>query len=670
MGSRHSCLAPEANIGVQNGLQQKLGIAIMKQLSLSYSHLSAEDPIEELHLTNRPLNALKGAGIWTVGELFDFIKSDNLNRIRALGAKSINEIQSKLAQVKFQNNSKVEDITQKNDIPRRVVKWQLQLVSKQLSRGLLHEDVKIAGKSIREWGAETEKRVSNQTYEVLSTILGTSINICEEIEYFLSYFPGQSAMTILVFRYGFESKTLEQTGVEIGITRERVRQLENEIKNTTISISNLKSRPILLRMQSALLIARDLELDITYENWTQRIRTSGLVGDWTSQDFADMDAIEVMIAISKLATECKIPWLRIPENLQYAMQLAISGTPGIPAKIPYVLKTLSEKVRKLIDRHVRFSGGVYAKWLSQELGMELERVSDILQALEYTSLLDGWYIPKVRCSPFEITRDEVFHRCMCKMLQYCGQLSIDDICAGIRHGISRSGFSEPEYLASKDVDRSRSMFPVPPPDVMAEILRINGYQCQDELYSWDGEIDEKLSTGETIIMNCLDNIGPVLHHSELADAFTESDLSFPSMHPTLNRSPLFQGFDRGLYKLRGKEVTNEEIERAKAAGERHSLDLEEEYDTNGNIILSITVGSTAVRSGIIYSEQIRDLSGDWPCYVNGVNAGELIATENEFRHLREPFELLNCKLGNRLKFTFNMWKRTVVIELTEANAQA
>ena len=66
------------------------------------------------------------------------------------------------------------------------------------------------------------------------------------------------------------------------------------------------------------------------------------------------------------------------------------------------------------------------------------------------------------------------------------------------------------------------MFPVPPPDVMTEILRIYGYLCQDELYYWDGEIDEKLSTGETIITNCLKEIGPVVHHSELALAFTET----------------------------------------------------------------------------------------------------------------------------------------------------
>ena len=86
-------------------------------------------------------------------------------------------------------------------------------------------------------------------------------------------------------------------------------------------------------------------------------------------------------------------------------------------------------------------------------------------------------------------------------------------------------------------------------------------------------------------------------------------------------------------------------------------------------MLSITLGSVAVGSGTIYCEQFRDLSGNWPCHVNGQDAGELIATENEFRHLRKFFELLNCKPGDRLKFIFNMWKRTVAIELAGTNVQ-
>ena len=678
-----------AQLKISEGV--RIGAHTDKTINQNYFLLSRNDAIEALNLTAHSFSALVRADVRTIENLLEFVEFGNLQSLRELGINCILEIANILPRIKFSDSpeaaswapsdvwrllvakilrdSEVEIIAGREEIPKRVVEWQLQLVSKQLSRGLLHEDAEIAGKSIGEWIKAVETTESNQAYQVLSTILSGSMNICEEIEHFLGYLPGQSTMTILLFRYGLKFKTLEQTGVEIGITRERARQLEKNIKNKTISISNLKNRPILLRMQSALLIARDLGLNITYENWTQRIRSSGLVGDWTSLHFADTDAIEATIAISKLATECKIPWLRIPENLQYVVQLAVSGTPSIPARIQYARENLPAKVKRLIDRHARFSGGVYAKWLSQELGMELERLTDILQVLEYVSLSEGWYIPKLQRSSFEITRDDVFHRCMHKMLQYCAQLNIEDICAGIRHGISRSGYSEPEYLATQKVAQPRSMFPVPPPDVMVEILKIYGYQCKDGLYYWDGEIDQKLSAGESVIMNCLEVVGPVLHHSELVLALTESDLSLPTLHATLNSSPLFDKINSGLYKLRGKEVTSQDIERAKSAAEPQSLQPAIEYHASGNITVSFTLSAIALAAGTVFCDEFPNLSGNWPCHVNGQKAGELTATENEFRHLRKSFELLNCKPGDRLALIFNMWNRTVEIELTGENAQ-
>ena len=647
-----------------------------------------EDPIEKMNLSKHSLNAFKHIGIRTVGDALHLIKSIRLKTIRDIGAKCILEIMEILSQgkifydsearwlssrmwkgltVKILNDAEIEIKRRKDEIPNRVVRWQSELVGKQLSKGLLHEDVIIAERSIKEWLSETKTIENNHVYEVLATILGSSLNICEEIEFFLNQIPGQYRMTILLSAYGFETKTLAQTGEELGVSRERVRQLRNELKNKATSLSNLKASHALLRMQSALLTARDLGMDITYAQWAQRIRTSGLIGNWTSQDYAGTDAVEVMIAICNLLADCNIHRLYIPENLQYAVQPATEGKPNIPAKIPQVHDTLPNEIRRLINRHTKFSGGAYTTWLSQEMEMELEEVIDILQGLGYRVLSKGWFIP----NPSQISYSDAFHRCLRKMFQYCGRLGIDDICAGIRHAVSRSGYSEPEYLANKGTVQSRSVFPVPPPDVVAEILRVSGYQCDDELYSWTDSYDEKLSKGETIIMNCIEQTGPVLHHTELIQAFIESDLSVPSLHATLKRTPLFHTIEFGLYKLRGQEVTYQDIERAKAAGRPQSLRPEIEYDIEGNIIVSVTLSAIAVGSGTILCERFPDLSGaDWKCYVNGKRMGELSAVENEFRRLKKPFELLNCQPGERVKLTFNTWERTVEIEKEEGNAES
>ena len=644
--------------------------------------LPREAPIEKLNLSRHSFNVLVRTGIRTVGEVVQLIESVKLQTIRELGTKCILEITTILPQVKILNGTEVESrlssdvwsqlivkivndaeaesIIKKGDIPRRVVREQSQLVRKQLSRGLLHEEAIIAEKPIKDWLAEIETIDSNHVYEVLATILGSSVNICEEIEFFLNQIPGQYCMTVLLTAHGLEPKNLRQTGDELGISRERVRQIRREIKDKATSIINLKTKPNLLRIQSALFIARDLGLDITYEQWTQRIRSSGLVGDWRSKDFVGTDTIEAMVAICNLLADCKIHWMQIPKNLQYAVQLATEGRPNVPAKIPHKLETLPDEIKRLINGHTKNSGGVHVKWLSQESGVELEEIKDILQWKGYTALSKEWFVLKPLDNAHQISHLDVFHRCLRKMFQYCGPLNIDDVCAGLRHLLSRK-----HVVLSR-----RREFPVPPPDVMAEVLSIHNYECKDELYYWDGAYDENLNEGETIIMDCLEHIGPVMHHSELVNAFIESDMSFPLLHATLNYSPLFDRIEYGLYKLRGKKITYQDMERAKAAGAQQSPRPEVEFDTDGNIIVSITLSAIAVGSGTIVCERFPDLSGaNWKCYVNGEEAGELSAVENEFRRLKKPFELLNCQPGERVKFIFNTWERRVEIEREEGNAE-
>ena len=59
----------------------------MSQLSLDYSSVSEEDSIEELHLSNRSINALSGARVRTIGEVRQLVESRQLTSIRGLGKK-------------------------------------------------------------------------------------------------------------------------------------------------------------------------------------------------------------------------------------------------------------------------------------------------------------------------------------------------------------------------------------------------------------------------------------------------------------------------------------------------------------------------------------------------------------------------------------------------------
>ena len=45
------------------------------------------------------------------------------------------------------------------------MRWQAQVVSKQLSKGLLHGEAIVGEKSIKDWLVETETIESNRVYE-------------------------------------------------------------------------------------------------------------------------------------------------------------------------------------------------------------------------------------------------------------------------------------------------------------------------------------------------------------------------------------------------------------------------------------------------------------------------------------------------------------------------
>ena len=625
--------------------------------------------IGQLKLSKRSFNALQNAGVQTVAEVVRLVESGEIRNIRGLGRNCISEIQDKLTKIEINDSNKVNvnpdaaaSLMNADVISDRVIRWQSHLIAKQLSIELLHEHAKVADRSVKDWLTEIETVENNEVYEALATILSSSLNICDELEFLINSIATQHCMTILLSRYGYNKKTLGQIGQEIGTTRERVRQIENELKHNMSSvvraivcaesIGDFKTIPTLLRIQSALLIARDIGLDINYQQWTQRIRSSGLVGNWKTQDFASKDPVEIMIAICNVIDECKIPCLQIPKCLQYALQLANAGMPNAHARILHLCETLPIEVKRLINRHMKHSGSVYVRWLSQEIERELEETKDILQGLGYKMLSKDWFIPKVLKDVRRISKNDVFHQGLHKMFYYCGPLSIDDVCSGLRHVLSRT------------------KFPVPPPDVMNDIVRIHGYKYDRELYYWDGDYDASLNGSENVIMNCMEQIGPVVHHSELVHAFMEVNLSLSALSATLNYSPLFVKVESALYKMRGKSISYQNIMRAKLSGNRQFLNPEIEYDTDGNVIVSFTVSANVIAVGTVSCEHFPNLSGeDWTCYIQGERVGKLSLTENEFRHLKKPFEVLNCQPGNRLMLIFNTWNRTVTIEKVGTNAK-
>jgi DNA-directed RNA polymerase alpha subunit len=82
----------------ENGVVETLYAAFGKcvQVSVPFGRRACETPIDELEFSVRASNALKRAGIFTVGQAIDLIADDGLLRVRNLGKKTQNEIKTRI----------------------------------------------------------------------------------------------------------------------------------------------------------------------------------------------------------------------------------------------------------------------------------------------------------------------------------------------------------------------------------------------------------------------------------------------------------------------------------------------------------------------------------------------------------------------------------------------
>lgn len=622
--------------------------------------------LDQLDLDIRVKHALLRGNISTIKDLQVALTEERLSKVRGLGSKGIADIKAKIEGIPEKIEGKQAKTLTDVDtylLLRRICKEQQKYITILINNGLLHEQAKICGWPISYWlQLVNDGHYDNQIQDVLRLISCSSLSLCHELEFLFSNFNPRQ-IQILILRHGFTEYTLDILGKEKNLTRERIRQIDKKtsfiLGRLIRSILNADTDSIinnnwltLLKIQSVLLLSRDMDFKITNKDWKHEISTSGLLGRWTKEEYFEIDPLEAMFAICKISSDWNIPELEIPENLQLIINPTKNENQKLSAGAIQNIKFLPKEIRKEIIRHTLFVGAVNLKWLSQKLNREKKYLIDVLISMGYSCTADDWYIP---CREEETKQNEtvttrrvsVVNFAIKKMLQFCGPLSIDDICGGLRHAVSRTDYS------------------VPPPNIMKMVLESHGYKSTDGLYAYEGESNLELSGGEEVMLACFQKNGIVLHHTEIAQFFIENGYSFPLVHATLKHSPLFHKFDKALYKIRGTKITKGDIERAKNISERTPLNLVVDYDKSGKVILILNLGILAFGTGIIYSEQFPNLTGEWDCIVENQIIGKVTATRTELKQLLRTIRLLKCEIGSRLKFQFNTWNRSVEIEKFE-----
>ena len=612
-------------------------------------------PLTVLRLTGATVRVLERCGLHTVGSVLEVASQERLSDLRNVGVAREAEIMSALAQVTLLADgglpdSSVEEADESafsrhlvSDFLMEEIQHLCGLIRKQLVLGQLHTEVLVFNGSILDWLNATAYYDRQELLNTLWNIVSGPSTVCEELENILGFLLSDSRLVkIFHDRYCEPVQTLEQIGEDLQLTRERVRQLAVKIEE---HIQRNLRHATTVRMQSALLLARELEDALTLDSWVETVERSGLLGKWNTEytEHSKLMPIDTFVAVCRIASISNNPELRVPKNL-----FAVLDRPGVNARIASLVLGLPKKTSKLIVRHSRLSGAVYVQWLARRISMQLDEAVGILEALGYVRISDDWFVegePPVDTD--DIDRMYVFHNTMRKMIQYCGTLTAEELCTGLRNVLSRHGL------------------PTPPPSVVSMVLVRYGFTSVDGKFDWPGEFDAILSKSEQTIISCLDEYGPVVHHQELHQAFRDNDLSLPGLHKVVTHSPLFTKVDTGLYKLIGVKVSTRDIARAKLASERVTVDLQTEYKTSGDIILEATLGPLAVSLGTIYSERLPNLVGEWDLNIDG-ELDVISVTDNEVRHLRRAFEHESCSIGDRVRVTFNTWTRTVIVTKCES----
>lgn len=607
-------------------------------------------PIETLNLETRTQNTLKRSGITTVAAVLALTGRLVASDMHNFGEMGLKEVEKAISGLEIANLPIKAIIRAKNkrapqakrfvlpaeqevDEEELPLEEQADLVRSQLYEGVLHRHVEMGGQTVLEWLQQPSQN------KQLLNILNGPLTICEELERILNlqYFDSRY-IDVFRLRFGRVGCTIEEIGDMLSLSLHKVRHITFKLEyyvNSNLSYASTA------RIQTALLIARHMGDTITYQTWLRTIKSSGLLG--ACGQVGDMDTADFLLAICDIADKSKFPQLTVPDNLAI-----VAENPNTSARTVRLVADLPRETRKLIRRHSALSGAVYSCWLSENLQLDVRAVEELLSALDFEAMGNNWFIPKkVKEEVAELESRHPFHHNIRKMLQYCGSLSVDNICSGLQNTMCRTDF------------------PVPSPAIMEQLLPLYGFKRQGNKFFWEGQLDTTLSASEKIVWDCIIEMGPVVQHRQVVRSFSDKGFSVSYMRQGLNYSPLFCRIGQGLYKIRGHAVKDDDIQRARDYGARIPSEIEVQYREQGLVVLSVSLESIAVATGTICCEHPPKLWGEWQL-LNGVDGERLVVKNSEIRHLRKVFETLGCGVGDRVELSFHTWDRTVDIKKCDA----
>lgn len=627
--------------------------------------------IQALNLSTRTRHALSRSGIKTVGQLKQLDLKKRTAQIRRIGEKSFAEISRALEEFRRDPNTlaRFEEEQKKlqfneSDNERATGQKSIDNLNLQPAiRGMLKKhaiktlddlrkapdsmllDITLIGPKklaeiravLNDFDDIPKTDVTNKSVSVVEKRPFTWAEIIEE------YFRNEKDVYsyILISRFGFSPKKLEEIATELGITRERVRQVQEAAVVRYLNHIRFSGAIRLLEKVEEVFSAHGDGLSLS--SFKAILKKEGVLGQFSepvrTEHIRNLDLLETMIC-----------WLNLISNKKYTIQpiefsvdisdLTKSGR--ISIRDHATLMNISKRERRKIKRKVLFTGGITVKEASKILSKNEEITVLVLKDLNLQKIDDEWFTFKTLADDQDNSKIPLRIAGL-KMLAVNPVMTFDSFHDGLRRHASR-------FYAG-----------IAPIHVVEHVLPVLGFEIRGSIISTQLSVNGILSQSEKCLIAAIKKNGGIASFLEIAEEFFFQNLSLPAVSATLKRSPIAEKVNDGFHKLRGTEISWQDIEIAQKRQKRFAQDDEVTHGLDGVVRMKFTANSYAFLTGVVGAWSVKEMSGSWSVIHDGVPFGDAKIDETYLWGLAKVFKKIGVKMGERIELAFNTWNRTLSI---------
>ncbi len=466
--------------------------------------------------------------------------------------------------------------------------------------------------------------------------LGQALNsktLEEELRTLVVGASSRRNLEITLRRFGWDGlggRTLEATGQDLGITRERVRQ-----------ICHRTSKTLLGRTPYAPVLDRALAYVAEQSPCLGETAASGLAAQGIA---ASPFAIEGLCHAARM----------LGRNPSFGVERFHARRTGCilavvaPLDAPQVAQVSAATARKAVRRWGATTLDDVAATVSARVNhdVSVDFLGNILPALVPVGWLDrsaGWFwITDQR-------RNRILNQVL-KILSVCTDIDISELRSSVSRDYRSQGFAPPRRVL---LELCRQ----------APFCRIDGRRVQvTTSLDWRS----LLTDAEQILFRAIHRLGPLAHKTTLEATCLSAGMNPHTFQIILSNSPVVVRYGPSVYGLVGADVRPGDVDRLTYQNRRHRVLQDYGWESNGIVWVVYAVSRGMLVNGAcsIPAALHPHISGEFALVTEThERIGLLVTKGTSAWGLRSLFRRRGGEAGDHLLLRFDVRHRTVMVEI-------